>query len=467
MKNKAFLTAELIVWGLLFGLMPVQADEATTVRPPRNVILMIVDGAGFNQFRAASSFLTGRTNGLVCDAFPVKLAVSTFSASGQGYDPRLAATNPAYIKWTPTDSAAAATAMATGNKTVNGALGVDTQSRPLSNAVEAASASGRSAGLITTVPFSHATPAGFAAHSQDRGQYAGIADQMLTKSPLTVLMGCGHPLYDTDGKLRLVPGGFDYVGGSGLWEKIRKQEVIGVSIATAPAGPWTLVEDRAAFVALATGAAPVRVLGVATVTDTLQQKRKAGKDWNGDGKIDADDTVEAPAFGDPFVTNVPTLVDMTKAALNVLDDNPRGFFLMIEGGAVDWAGHNNQGGRMIEEMADVNEAIRTVCEWVEAHGGWEDSLLVVTADHETGYLQGTVAESASDYYKSVAGGEKGEMPNLTWVLKGHSNQLVPLYAKGRFSDRFAGRVRGLDPMRGPYVDNTDIGRILLDALRAP
>ncbi len=450
------------------GLALAQATEPTAARPPKNVILMIADGAGFNQYRAASSFLTGNTDGLVCDAFPVKLAVSTFSASGKGYDSRNASTNPAYLKLYPTDSAAAATAMATGFKTVNGALGVDSENRPFSNAVEVAAASGRLAGLITTVPFSHATPAGFMAHSQDRGQYAGIAEQMLTKSPLTVLMGCCHPMYDASGKLRAVPGGADYVGGPALWEKIRKGEAMGEKTAAAPAGPWTLVEERAGFVALATGAAPARVLGVAQAADTLQQKRAAGKDWNGDGKTDSSDITNAPAFGDLFSTNVPTLAEMARAALNALDDHPRGFFLMIEGGAPDWAGHNNQGGRMIEEMADFNGAIGAVCEWVEAHGGWDETLLVVTADHETGYLQGT-GEGAERVpgYKPVMAAEKGAMPGMVWLLKGHTNQLVPLFAKGRFSERFAGRTRGSDPLRGPYLDNTDIGRILIDALRAP
>ncbi len=418
---------------------------------------MIADGAGFNQFRAASLYLTGQSNGLACDAFPVKLAVSTYSANGKGYNPERAAADPEYVKASPTDSAAAATAMATGQKTLNGALGVDSENRPLSNAVEAASASGRAAGLVTSVPFSHATPAGFGVHLQDRGQYAVIAEELIAKSPLTVLMGCGHPLYDANGRSGKIKRGAGFVGGPDLWEKISKIGTNGADLATALAAPWTLVEDRAAFVALATGAVPARVLGLAKAAKTLQQERVAGKDWSGDGKIDEADSAAAPAFGDPFLQGVPTLAEMTRAALNVLDDRPRGFFLMIEGGAVDWAGHNNQAGRMIEEMAGFNDAIRAVCEWVEANGGWEQTLLVVTADHETGYLQAPAGGM----------GEKGKMPGLTWRQKGHTNQLVPLFAKGRYSDRFASRVKGTDPLRGPYVDNTDIGRILIDTLNVP
>ncbi|MFO7534675.1 MAG: alkaline phosphatase [Kiritimatiellia bacterium] len=456
MNTKAF-TCALIVWGFVSAIALEQASEPSGSRPPKNVILMISDGGGFNQFRAASLYLTGQSNGLACHAFPVKLAVSTFSANGKGYNPELAAADPAYVKASATDSAAAATAMATGHKTLNGALGVDSANRPLSNVVEAASASGRAAGLVTSVPFSHATPAGFGAHLQDRGQYAVIAEELITKSPLTVLMGCGHPLYDANGRSGKMKRGAGFVGGPDLWEKISKTGTNGAGPATALAAPWTLVEDRAAFVALATGAVPARVLGVAKAAKTLQQERVAGKDWSGDGKIDAADSAAAPAFGDPFLQGVPTLAEMTRAALNVLDDRPRGFFLMIEGGAVDWAGHDNQTGRMIEEMAGFNDAIRAVCEWVEANGGWEQTLLVVTADHETGYLQGPGEEP----------GEKGKMPALTWRHKGHTNQLVPLFAKGWYSDRFASRVKGTDPLRGDYVDNTDIGRILIDTLNVP
>ena len=456
----------LLLSGLTLVLLNAVAGAAPA--PPKYVILMIADGGGFNHFRAASSFLTGKADGLTCDAFPVKLAVSTFSATGQGYDPARAARDPEYIKMKPTDSAAAATALASGYKTSNGSLGVDVHGRPLSNTTEMAASAGRSVGLITTVPFSHATPAGFAAHDQDRDKYSGIAEEMVLRCPLTVLMGCGNPDYDTNGKARPVPFIFDFVGGIGLWEKIRHGEAVGVKNGRSPAGPWTFVESRASFVALATGAAPARVIGVAAAHKTLQQERAASKDWNGDGKIDAADAAAEPAFGDPFTATVPTLAEMTRASLNVLDDNPRGFFLMVEGGAVDWAAHNNQGGRMIEEMAGFDEAIKAVCDWVDTNGGWSNSLVIVTADHETGYLQGTdgAAESAP-CYKPVTISEKGKMPGMTWLLKSHTNQLVPLYAKGCYADRFADKVRGTDPLRGPYVDDTDIGRIILEAVRAP
>jgi alkaline phosphatase len=415
---------------------------------PKNIILMIADGSGFEHFKAVSYFLSGTEQGLVCHGFPVKLAVSTFSAKSMGYDPKTAKTNVNYVKLFPTDSAAAATAMATGVKTSDRSLGVDVEGRPMSNAVEVAVAHGRVAGLVTTVPLSHATPAAFAAHCAERNSYAEIAREMIGKSPLTVLMGGGHPDFDADGGSRPVRN-YDYVGGPELWETLKRNEAMGAL------GAWTVVQDKDSFIALTTGAVPARVLGVAPVFRTLQQDRRPGRDWNNDGRTDAQDAALAPAFGDPMVKSVPTLSEMSIGALRVLNAGTKGFFLMIEGGAADWASHSNQGGRMIEELADFHAAIQSVCQWVEANGGWDQTLLIVTADHETGYLH-------------VKGpGEKGRMPDLGWDQKDHTNQLVPLFARGCFSDRFARRVRGTDPAHGPYIDNTDIGRILLEALAEP
>lgn len=416
---------------------------------------MIADGSGLQHFKTASCYLTGSSTGLVCDSFPLKLSVMTYSASGQGYDSQAAATNPAYVKMFPTDSAAAATAMATGHKTSNRSLGLDAEGRRLSNAVEVAASAGRVSGLITTVPFSHATPAGFSAHLQDRDKYAGIARQMLLESPLTVLMGGGHPGYDENGGARAVKS-FDYVGGQALWEALLRHQAAGMADGAGSTSSWTLIENKAAFMAMATGRTPDRVLGVAPVFQTLQQGRMTSRDWNGDGKRDAADEEAAPAFGDPFTQTAPTLAEMARAALNVLDNHPRGFFLMIEGGAVDWAAHKNQAGRMIEEEAGFNEAVQAVCDWVEGHGGWEENLVMVTADHETGYLQlkdGPV--------------EKGRMPRVSWGIRNHTNQPVPLFAKGRQAERLSARIRVTDPVCGPTIDDTDIGRVLLDLLGRP
>ena len=96
-----------------------------------------------------------------------------------------------------------------------------------------------------------------------------------------------------------------------------------------------------------------------------------------------------PANDTPLNTTVPSLALMTKGALNVLDNDPDGFFVMIEGGAVDWANHANQLGRLIQEQNDFNDAVDVAIDWIKANGGFEKNLLIVTGDHETGYLDGS------------------------------------------------------------------------------
>ena len=85
---------------------------------------------------------------------------------------------------------------------------------------------------------------------------------------------------------------------------------------------------------------------------------------------------------------MPTLTEMSLAALNVLDNDPDGLYLMIEGGAVDWAAHANQSGRMIEEAIEFERAVEAVLDWVQTNSNWGETLLIVTGDHETGYLTG-------------------------------------------------------------------------------
>ena len=136
---------------------------------------------------------------------------------------------------------------------------------------------------------------------------------------LDVIMGAGNPDYNNNGVY--APGGEAmYVGGPATWNQLKT--------GTHPAG-WSLVQDKAAFESLTTGPTPGKVVGVAQVATTLQQAR------GGYGPFDV-------PFGDPFNPNVPSLQTMTRAALNVLDDNPQGLFLSIEGGAVDWASHASQ-----------------------------------------------------------------------------------------------------------------------------
>ncbi len=431
---------------------------------PRNIIVMIGDGRGYNHVRAANLYQTGRPRGQVYESFPVRIGCTTYSLTGKGYDPDSAWTTFEYLAAAPTDSAAAATALATGKKTYNGAIGVvptegvDPKSaQPVENVLERAESRGKATGVVTSVPLSHATPAGFVAHSTARGEYAEIARQMIEESACEVIMGCGHPLYDDGGRVRREGPESDdyrYVGGSEVWERLRAGVAGGDADGDGTADPWTLIESRGAFRKLMVGPTPERVVGVARSASTLQQERPGDR--------------TADPYVVPLTPGMPTLVEMSLGALNVLDNDPDGFVLMIEGGAIDWAGHGNQLGRAIEETLAFGETVQAVVDWVESHGGWDENLVIVTADHETGYLTGPGSGPGEDgvpVWNPLISYGAGKAPGAEWHSKGHSNSLVPLDAKGAGSERLRARATGRDERVGAYADNTDIANTIFDLLR--
>jgi alkaline phosphatase len=419
----------------LFGLVTVLVLCAglCLAQMPQNVILMIGDGQGYNSVQATAYFKGNRP---VYEAFPVRYGVSTYPFKGE-YDSGKAWQNFDYVKSRATESAAAATAMATGKKTYNGAVSVNPYKKNLPTIVEIASQQGKATGVVTNVPFSHTTPAAMAAHNVSRVNYEAIAQEMLA-SRLDVIMGAGHPEFDNNGRrVTPTPARYKYVGGPSTW----------VSLKNGLSG-WKLVQTKQEFEDLATGSRPpgTKILGVAQVHNTLQQKR------GGDGK--------APPFMDPMNDNVPTLAVMTRGALRVLAQNPRGFFLMVEGGAVDWACHDRQLGRMIEEELDFNEAVATVVEWVEANCGWGKTLLIVTGDHETGHLWGPDSGPPRTF-NGIADRGAGNLPGAKFYSSEHTNALVPLYAKGAGAGLFAGYADEIDMKLGHYVNNTEIFEVMM------
>ncbi len=163
------------------------ADDAVASSPKpgaKNVIVMISDGMGYNQMLAGDYYQYGRTGMQTYQKFPVASAMSTYSYYG-AYDPAQAWGLFSYVKGMWTDSAAAATAMSTGVKTYDAGIGVDVNEEPLYHVAQRAEALGKSTGVVTSVEWSHATPAGFVAHNVSRNDYAGIANEMITRRPPT------------------------------------------------------------------------------------------------------------------------------------------------------------------------------------------------------------------------------------------------------------------------------------------
>jgi alkaline phosphatase len=391
-----------------------------------------------------------------------------------GYDPDLAWADWYYMQNYATDSAAAGTAMSAGEKTYKGSIGMGVGTGPggrvpLVHFMQRAEELGKATGVVTSVPLSHATPACFIAHNESRNNYAEIAQEMIG-SDMEVIMGCGHPNYGGDGEWDpgdpSVPGDWKYVGGYELWNEL-----------TGGQTDWTFIDEKAAFEALADGTLQAdKVFGVAQVSHTLQHNR-AGDSVPYGGNYNT----TLPPYTDPMISNVPSLATMTRGALNVLGQNPNGFAMMIEGGAIDWAGHARLMGRWIEEQDDFNAAFDAVVEWVETNSNWNETLVVVTGDHETGYLWGAGVdpEDPATWFAPVADNGAGVVPSFYFYSApgddwqnpvssaGHTNEAIPFFYKGYGSTLLDEYADEYDPVVGPYLDNIELAMAIFTLLDEP
>jgi len=481
MKKKILILASII-----FVMQSCVTQEITKdhneILKPKNVILFISDGCGFNHVDAASYFQFGKTGEQIYEKFPVKLAMSTHHAGGIEYNSDSAWADFSWVLKKPTDSAGSGTSLATGHKSYKGTLSVDTLGKPLETIVDKFESEGKSTGVISTVPFSNATPAVFVAHNVNRQNYQEIAEEMIMNSKADVLMGGGHPFYNPDGSMvselaeRFVGhkeiwdmnnGGkpissedgnliaeseYRYVGGKEVWDLLSAGEAGNDADGDGDVDKWTLIQDRESFQKYMDGKTPKRLVGVYKSGQATQIERDTTNEkWT--------------PFSVPFIETIPTLKEMTLSAINVLDENKNGFFLMAEGGAVDWAAHEHLLNRTIEEQIDFNFAVEAACEWVEKNSNWEETLIIVTADHETAYLVGPGsnspdAKTLEEKWKPLFNNGINKMPDVEWFSGEHTNSLVPFYAKGAGSSLFLKSAGKIDKVFGKYLDNTDIGKII-------
>ena len=248
-----------------------------------------------------------------------------------------------------TDSAAAATAIACGEKTDNGMLGMRPDGTRIESVAAVAKKAGRKVGIVTTVTIVHATPAGFYAHNRNRGDSRAIAMD-LVKSGFDYFAGGGiggwtQPkggYFDTNGNFVKLEEGSEAVPGIdpySLWQT----------------NGYTFVkDDLAAFKALKPGRPVWCVFG------------ESGMDY----ALDRDGSQ-------------PTLAEIVEKGIELLD-GPDGFFLMCEGGKVDYAGHANDAGGSVAEQLSLDDAVKVATRFAKAHPG--ETLIVTTGDHETGGL---------------------------------------------------------------------------------
>jgi alkaline phosphatase len=334
----------------LFSAAAVFAENAV----PKNIILFIGDGMGLSQVTAARI----AKGTLEMERCPVAGFVTTWS-------------DGALV----TDSAAAATAMSTGVKTSNGALGVTPDGQPLKNVVEYAEENGKSTGVAVACALTHATPAGFIVHVPSRKLDVEIAEQ-IAASGVDVLFGGGRDHFTSPGKPCLP-------------ELQKKMPVV-----------FTAEEFRQ--------------LGT--------PEQAAALLYPGQPPYAAQRDV--------------SLKELTQKAIQILSQDPDGFFLMVEGSQIDWAAHQNDGTNVVSEVVDFDEAVGAGLDFAEQNG---ETLVIITADHETGGF-------------AVLGGSLKDQTVIKtgFVHGGHTASMVPLLAFGPGSETFRG-----------IRDNTDIGKTMI------
>jgi len=305
---------------------------------PKNIILFIGDGMSTPQRMTADEFArkAGRPE-LVINRLTHQATTRTCSANSL-----------------VTDSAAAATAIACGEKTNNGALGVDAKGGRLESSAEVAKKTGRKVGIVTSVTINHATPSGFYAHRKNRGEGYAIG-------------------------LDLLASGFDYFAGGGLSKHDDKKNALykGDIYDLAKGAGYTFArKDRAAFDALKPG---------------------CGKVWY----VASDDampfSIDAADWKD-----VPTLAELTAKGIALLE-NEKGFFMMVEGGKIDYAGHANDAATNMRELLALDDAVRVAVDYQKTH---PDTLIVTTGDHETGGMTMGFAGTGYAFYMDRLANQK-------------------------------------------------------------
>ncbi len=395
------ISAVIVIAAAVAAIICPKAKGKAEAQPAKYIFLMIGDGMGATQVAAAESYfssLEGKFGGeqVTFTQFPVLGLCTTYSANRN-----------------ITDSAASGTAIATGNKTDNGMIGIAPDGTPLQSMAYTLKEKGYRIGIMSSVPVNHATPASFYAHSSDRGNYYDIS-------------------------LEIPESGFDFFAGNGILDfngedgnledidAVLEREGYDVCYGL---DELAATEDRCGIVAL-----------------PASQKKEEAQNYEIDDEAAEDET----------------LAEYLEAAIEYLGEE-KPFFIMCEGGEIDWAAHDNNTMEMIEAISRFDDAVRVAYEFYLNHK--DETLIVVTADHETGGITiGADKSSKIDWEGMVEDTEKAVDPdredfreisrqnNIGWTTFGHCGAPVPVYAIGKGAEKFAGR-----------IDNTDIyGKVVCE-----
>lgn len=435
-----------------------------------------------------------------------------------GYDPERGGPNPwtpgndpEYIKASYPDSANTATTLYTGVKSYNNAIGVDIFEQPLETILATANEEGKSTGLVTSVPIDHATPGAAAANVNRRTKYDdefpaldNILQQELRVYQPTVLLGGGHPLSSVDEAP--LPDGvepdFTYITESTYEELSNNSDSnrYGYTFLERGSDAAETLLEKAAEIDPEAGDRLLGLYGARGQNGNLPVSSANG-DYSTTGldmfsrfSTAADDQIPEPDTVRPLsegetdqefivkeVNENPTLSELTSASLEVLGKDQDGFWLMVEGGDIDWAAHDDNLDNLIGTMNDFDKAVQTTIDWIEQNGGFEENQLIVTADHDH-YLtlnedfpkllreKGAEALTAENDPAS-SGHYWGSDPDVKYGWGNHTNRPVPVYSQGDSSevlDSFVGQgyesygseVPGIEGL----VDQTHIYQTMYDSV---
>ncbi len=355
----------------------VKSSNSTT---NKSIILMIGDGMGFEHLKLARWVELGKDNRFPLEQLPMQLNVTTRSADNL-----------------ITDSAAAATAIATGNKTNNGMLSISPLSEILETILEISYKLGKSTGIVTTTEITHATPAAFMTHVQSRSDTTEISRQIAENSTVNVLFGGGSNYFSTSQLIQLDARGYDVVSNRSELMETDSDNLIGLF------APSHLPYE-----------------------------------------IDREQEV------------IPSLAEMTMKAIEILSQDPDGFFLMVEGGRIDHACHANDEINMALETIEFTHAVDMAISFSKEHN---DVLLLVTADHETGglkILNSTLNNNIPLPNNTLEENkliriERVNNISVDWSTTSHSNSNVPFFG---YNTEFSGFTNL------SVIDNTDIFKLM-------
>jgi alkaline phosphatase len=359
---------------LLVTSFSCKSQTAKEEEPPRakNVILLIGDGTGLSQISSAFYFKKTRPN------------YARFKYIGL--------INTSSSREDITDSAAGATAFASGVKTYNGAVGVADDSTQVKNLVEIASLQQIKTGVISTSSIQHATPASFYAHAINRALYEDIATDMVG-SDIDFFAGGGTKFFNKrkDGK--------------NLLEELKTK---GFEIDTTGLGDFAGIKQYSKMAYL-------------LAEEHMDPVAKGRGDF------------------------LPKATELGIQFLNK-DADKSNFFMMIEGSQIDWGGHSNNAEYLISELIDFDDAIGKSLDFAEKDG---NTLVIVTADHETGGFTLSSTLKKTEDGKSYS--DNNEI-TATFSTNGHSATLIPVFAYGPGAEAFSG-----------VYENTEIFHKILEA----